>query len=103
MDCEEMQQLWEQQIKQKLVEMMKPKLAEMVSRPETLFEISKVFNECGISENEDIRVEFKLNITRLEPNGNTQKLQAENFLFSPDGCVYYHDCPTNRGRPCIKC
>lgn len=98
---QEMQQSWEQQVKPKLVEIMKPKLAEMLNNPDTVAEITKVLKDYDIPETKDTGVKFQLDINMLESNQTftTSKVEATSWM----GCVYYSNCPDGSGIPCVIC
>lgn len=99
---QEMQQSWEQQVKSKLVEIMQPKLAEMLNKPDTVAEITKVLKEYNIPETKDTGVQFQLDIKMIEFNqtSTTSKVEATSPMVE---CLYYSNCPDGSGGPCIIC
>lgn len=104
MSNQEMQKLWKQKLKKKLTDTTQLKLGNILSSYETETEISKIVSalceECNISETEDVKIKFKLNIDILETDVAEQQLVSD---FSSDGCVYYLKCPDGSGRPCWRC
>jgi len=92
MSSEDVQQLWEQQVKPKVTKNSKTKLTVMVSETESALNINKVFDECDISKIEDIKVGvgLKFDVTKLELNGTTQQSEIETFNEVPKCRVKEH-------------
>lgn len=97
---QETQQSWEQQVKPKLVEIMQPKLAEILNNPDTVAEITKVLKDYDIPQTKDTGVQFQLDIKMIESNQTSRISKVEATSM---GCVYYPQCPDGSGGPCVIC